>query len=114
MQFYLAVLDDLVRMEGENPSIGIILCKSKDKTIVEYALKDATKPIGVAKKLQDKPQKLIPPWVLTTRPIEPNSFQNKASNPSPYKFVRILSQLPLGVPIRHQILQFRFLCFLTN
>lgn len=61
MQFYLAVLDDLVRMEGENPSIGIILCKSKDKTIVEYALKDATKPIGVAKKLQDKPQKLIPP-----------------------------------------------------
>jgi predicted nuclease of restriction endonuclease-like (RecB) superfamily len=48
MQFYLAVLDDLVRMDGENPSIGIILCKSKDKTIVEYALKDATKPIGVA------------------------------------------------------------------
>ncbi|MBD2056575.1 DUF1016 domain-containing protein [Oculatella sp. FACHB-28] len=48
MQFYLAILDDLVRMEGENPSIGIILCKSKDKTIVEYALKDATKPIGVA------------------------------------------------------------------
>lgn len=48
MQFYLAVLDEQVRMEGENPSIGIILCKSKDKTIVEYALKDATKPIGVA------------------------------------------------------------------
>lgn len=48
MQFYLAALDDLVREEGENPSIGIILCKSKDKTIVEYALKDATKPIGVA------------------------------------------------------------------
>ena len=48
MQFYLAALDDLVREEGENPSIGIILCKSKDQTIVEYALKDATKPIGVA------------------------------------------------------------------
>lgn len=48
MQFYLAVLDDQVRMEDENPSVGIILCKSKDKTIVEYALKDATKPIGVA------------------------------------------------------------------
>lgn len=48
MQFYLAALDDLVREEGETPSIGIILCKMKDKTIVEYALKDATKPIGVA------------------------------------------------------------------
>jgi predicted nuclease of restriction endonuclease-like (RecB) superfamily len=48
MQFYLAALDDLVRQEGENPSIGIILCKSKDKTIVEYALRESNKPIGVA------------------------------------------------------------------
>lgn len=48
MQFYLTVLDDQVKMPFELPSIGIILCKSKDKTIVEYALKDATKPIGVA------------------------------------------------------------------
>jgi predicted nuclease of restriction endonuclease-like (RecB) superfamily len=47
MQFYLAVLDDKVRMEDENPSIGIILCKSKDKTIVEYALKESKKPIGI-------------------------------------------------------------------
>jgi predicted nuclease of restriction endonuclease-like (RecB) superfamily len=48
MQFYLAVLDDKVRMIDEGRSIGIILCKSKDKTIVEYALKDTSKPIGVA------------------------------------------------------------------
>jgi predicted nuclease of restriction endonuclease-like (RecB) superfamily len=48
MQFYLAVLNDQMRLEEENPSIGIILCKSKDKMIVEYALKDANKPIGVA------------------------------------------------------------------
>lgn len=48
MQFYLAALDDLVRMKDENPSIGIILCKSKNKTIVEYALKESNKPIGVA------------------------------------------------------------------
>jgi len=46
MQFYLAALDDLVRMADENPSIGIILCKSKDKTIVEYALRESNKPIG--------------------------------------------------------------------
>ena len=48
MQFYLAVLDDKVRMEGEKPSIGIIICKSKNRTIVEYALKDVKKPIGVS------------------------------------------------------------------
>jgi len=48
MQFYLAALDDIARMDGENPSIGIILCKSKDKTIVEYALRESNKPIGVA------------------------------------------------------------------
>ena len=48
MQFYLAALDDRVREEGENPSIGIILCKEKRRTIVEYALLDARKPIGVA------------------------------------------------------------------
>ena len=48
MQFYLAALDDVVREDGENPAIGIILCKSKDKTIVEYALRGSSKPIGFA------------------------------------------------------------------
>ncbi|NER87005.1 MULTISPECIES: PDDEXK nuclease domain-containing protein [unclassified Moorena] len=48
MQFYLAALDDKVRLKEENYAIGIILCKSKDKTIVEYALKESNKPIGVA------------------------------------------------------------------
>ena len=55
MQFYLAALDDLVKEKGENPSIGIILCKDKDKTIVEYALRETRKPIGVSKyKVVDK------------------------------------------------------------
>jgi len=48
MQFYLAALDDLVKLENENPSIGIILCRSKNKTIVEYTLRETRKPIGVA------------------------------------------------------------------
>lgn len=48
MQFYLAALDNRVRQKDEAPSIGIILCKSKDRTIVEYALHDSRKPIGVA------------------------------------------------------------------
>ncbi len=48
MQFYLSVLNDTVRLEDENPSIGIIICKEKSRTVVEYALKDTNKPIGVA------------------------------------------------------------------
>lgn len=48
MQFYLTLLDRKVRLPGENPSIGIILCKSKQKTVVEYALWQSSKPIGVA------------------------------------------------------------------
>lgn len=48
MQFYLAALDETVRDVGENLSIGIIICKSKDRTIVEYTLRDTRKPIGVA------------------------------------------------------------------
>lgn len=48
MRFYLTALDRQVRQEDENPSIGIILCKEKSRTIVEYALHDANKPIGVA------------------------------------------------------------------
>ena len=48
MQFYLTALDRQVREEGENPSIGIILCKEKNRTVVEYALHDTRKPIGVA------------------------------------------------------------------
>lgn len=48
MQFYLTLLDKRVREKNENPSIGIILCKSKKRTIVEYALLQSKKPIGVA------------------------------------------------------------------
>ncbi len=48
MEFYLTALDRLIRQEDENPSTGIILCKEKNRTIVEYALHDTRKPIGVA------------------------------------------------------------------
>ncbi len=48
MQFYLAALDDTVRAKNENPSIGIILCKEKNRAVVEYTLKESNKPIGIA------------------------------------------------------------------
>lgn len=48
MEFYLNVLDETVKLPHENPSIGIIICKSKNRTIVEYALRHTASPIGVA------------------------------------------------------------------
>ncbi len=48
MEFYLNVINDTVRLPHENPAIGIIICKSKNRTIVEYALRNSTAPIGVA------------------------------------------------------------------
>ncbi len=48
MQFYLSLLNDKVKLKEENPSVGIIICKNKNRTIVEYALKDSKKPIGVS------------------------------------------------------------------
>jgi hypothetical protein len=48
MEFYLSILNDTVKLPHENEAIGIIICKSKDRTIVEYSLKTSTMPIGVA------------------------------------------------------------------
>jgi predicted nuclease of restriction endonuclease-like (RecB) superfamily len=48
MNFYVSAVDDLLKAPEDNPSIGIILCKTQDQTIVEYALRDMNKPIGVS------------------------------------------------------------------
>ena len=48
MQFYLTALDETMKLPDENPSIGIIICKTKNRTRVEYTLKTANTPIGVA------------------------------------------------------------------
>ena len=48
MQFYLSALNERDRLGEENPAIGIIICKNKSRTVVEYALKDVHKPIGVS------------------------------------------------------------------
>lgn len=48
MNFYLSAVDDMLRSENDNPSIGLLLCKGKKGLRVEYALRDIHKPIGVA------------------------------------------------------------------
>ena len=60
MNFYLSAVDDLLKHEKDEPSIGLILCKSKNKFIAEYALRDLQKPIGVSEMqiLQALPENL--------------------------------------------------------
>src|SRR5262249_50431512 len=48
MNFYLAAVDDLLRHQGDQASIGIILCKTSNRLIAEYALRDMQTPLGVA------------------------------------------------------------------
>ena len=60
LNFYLSAVDKILKHEDDKPSIGIILCKSKDRIIAEYALKDMSKPIGVSeyKIVHSIPEKL--------------------------------------------------------
>jgi hypothetical protein len=78
MQFYLAALDAQVRLPGENPTIGIILCKEKSRTIVEYALHDARKPIGVA----------------TYRTVKRLPKELRGQLPAPEQIIKLLEAAP--------------------
>lgn len=48
LNFYVSAADELLRGEGDNPSIGILLCKDKDSSVVEWSLRGITTPLGVA------------------------------------------------------------------
>ena len=48
LNFYLSAVDDLLRTPGDKPTIGLLLCKTKNNVIAEYALRDINKPIGIA------------------------------------------------------------------
>jgi len=65
MNFYLSAVDDLLRQPGDNPSIGLILCRSKVGVLAEYALRDLTKPIGLA---EYKLTELLPKEIKTSLP----------------------------------------------
>jgi predicted nuclease of restriction endonuclease-like (RecB) superfamily len=67
MEFYLNILNDRVKLPHENEAIGIIICKSKKRTTVEYALKDSKKPIGVA--------------IYSLSPTLPETYKNLLPSP---------------------------------
>ena len=48
MNFYLAAVDDMLRHSDDQPSIGLILCKTKNRIIAEYALRNTATPMGIS------------------------------------------------------------------
>ena len=48
LNFYLSAVDGLLKKESDNPSIGLLLCKSKNNLVAEYTLRDMSKPIGIS------------------------------------------------------------------
>ena len=86
MNFYLSAVDDLVRHPDDAPSIGLILCKAKDKVMAEYALRDMGKPIGVsgfqlAESLPESLQGQLP----TIADLEAELSEGTGPGPSPTK-----------------------------
>lgn len=65
MNFYLSAVDDQLRHHDDKPTIGIILCKGRNEVIVEYALRDSTKPMGVA---QYQLSQALPPQLAEDLP----------------------------------------------
>jgi predicted nuclease of restriction endonuclease-like (RecB) superfamily len=73
MNFYLSAVDSRFRQAGDQPSIGLILCRSKNRVIAEYALRDLSKPIGVSgyvTKLFDSLPKTLQGAVPTVKELE--------------------------------------------
>lgn len=58
MSFYVSAVDDLLRHPEDRQTIGLILCKSRNQTIAEYALRDVNKPIAIARYQQELPEEL--------------------------------------------------------
>ena len=67
LNFYLSAVDELIKTDLDNPTIGILLVKEKSKLSVELALKDVNKPIGVS---SFEVSKIIPQDILETLPTE--------------------------------------------
>jgi len=79
MNFYLSAVDDLLKTEADQPSIGIILCKNKNKVEVEYALRGMSKPIGVS---EFTVTQALPAELKSTLPTV-EEFENELNKDTP-------------------------------
>lgn len=94
MNFYLSAVDDFYCQPGDHPSIGLILCRAKNRIIAEYALRDVNKPIGVSgyvTKLVETLPKTLKGSIPSIREIEsglstaPNAPKKSARQRAPRK-----------------------------
>jgi predicted nuclease of restriction endonuclease-like (RecB) superfamily len=77
LNFYLSAVDSQVRKPEDNPTIGILLCKNKDKIEVEYALRDLNKPMGISEyRLTDSIPESLKTKLPSIEEIE-NEFERK-------------------------------------
>ena len=88
LEFYLSALDELIRKPNENPSIGLILCEKMNKGMVEFAIRDKSKPLGIAtyQTLHDipKPYQTLAPVIEGVRRVlaeKASSEQNSEITP---------------------------------
>ncbi len=86
LNFYLSAVDGILKKDSDNPSIGLLLCKSKNALVAEYSLKDLSKPIGVSeyKVTGDLPESLsrqLPSVEDIQKRIKNNEIE-KRENPS--------------------------------
>ena len=81
LNFYLSAVDDAFRHPDDKPSIGLLLCRSKDRVDVEYALRDINKPIGIANwetKIVKSLPKELKGSLPTVKEIEQEFMEGKA------------------------------------
>lgn len=61
LNFYVSAVDELMRQDDDNPTIGLLICKSKDNTVVEWSFRGMTQPLGVAEyKLMERLNSMLP------------------------------------------------------
>jgi predicted nuclease of restriction endonuclease-like (RecB) superfamily len=83
MNFYLSAVDDQLRHPGDTQSIGVVLCKTRDATVAEYALRDVHKPIGVSTHLTELLTRSLPDNLKSELPSIEELESEAASVPYP-------------------------------
>ena len=96
MNFYLSAADDLLRHPDDKPSIGLILCRDRNRTIAEYALRDLAKPVGVARYVT----KLVESLPANLRDALPSVEQLQAELDTPTATIRNLRTVRPPAPKR--------------
>ena len=88
MNFYLAAVDDILKHPSDQPTIGLILCRTKKELLVEYALRGTTTPMGISAfthlvKLPDQFKGTLPTIEELEAELGPNPVDDETPNPSP-------------------------------